>query len=178
MLVGVDTLPDFGKTWAAKIRLISTKIRIAGLQLQWKDQSFVHYDALWQLLRGRLSCSVPASRTLSGSEHSVLEFPSPEVDLNRLPWKNPMPTDSTIFVPQVEQEKLATALECLPWSQLSWSMHRGMQFLLVAYAKPIIDLHREVLACILETAINSKQDQLMLTLCGWKESFIKNHMGS
>lgn len=108
----------------------------------------------------------------------VLTLPSLEVDLNRLPWKNPMLKNSTVFVPPFEQEKLATALDCLPWSQLSWSMHCGVQCLLVAYAKPIMDLHREVLASIFETAVNLKQNQLMFTLWGWKESFIKNHMGS
>lgn len=108
----------------------------------------------------------------------VLTLPSPEVDLNRLPWKNPKPTNSTVFVPPFEQEKLATALDCLPWSQLGWSVHRGMQCLLVAYAKPIMDLHREALASKLQTAVTLKQHQLMLKSCGWQESFIKNHMGS
>ncbi|MCJ1348047.1 hypothetical protein MMC31_006278 [Peltigera leucophlebia] len=111
-------------------------------------------------------------------EMVVLTIPSPEVDLNRNPWKNPMQTPSTVFVPALEQEKLATALDCLPWSQLGWSVHCGMQCLLVAYAKPIIDLHREALALKLKTAVTREENQLKLKSWGWKDSFIKNHMGS
>ena len=108
----------------------------------------------------------------------VLAIPPPELDLNRIPWKNPMQTHSTVFVPPLEQEKLATALDCLPWSQLGWSVHRGMQCLLVAYAKPIMDLHREALASKFQSAVATRQHQLTLKSWGWKESFIKNHMGS
>ena len=108
----------------------------------------------------------------------VLTLPSPELDLNRLPLKNPKQTHSTVFVPPLEQEKLATALDCLPWSQLGWSVHRGMQCLLVAYAKPIMDLHREALASKFRTAVTTEQNQRTLYSWGWRESFIKNHMGS
>ncbi|MCJ1344032.1 hypothetical protein MMC31_002232 [Peltigera leucophlebia] len=108
----------------------------------------------------------------------VLTLPSPEVDLNRIPLKDPKHTHSTVFVPPYEQEKLATALDCLPWSQLAWSMHRGMQCLLVAYAKPIMDLHREALASNLKTAVSIKHNRLTLISWGWESSFIKNYMGS
>ena len=108
----------------------------------------------------------------------VLTLPPPELDLNRKPWKNPIQTHSTVFVPPLEQEKLARALDCLPWSQLGWSVHRGMQCLLVAYAKPIMDLHREALASKFENAVTIEENQRTLVSWGWKESFIKKHMGS
>ena len=108
----------------------------------------------------------------------VLTLPALEVDLNRLPLKNPTLTNSTVFVPPLEQEKLATALDCLPWSQIGWSVHRGMQCLLVAYAKPIMDLHREALATKLQSAVTSRHNQRNLHFWGWEENFIKNHMGS
>lgn len=85
---------------------------------------------------------------------------------------------SIVFVPPFEQEKLAKALDCLPWSQLGWSVHRGMQCLLVAYGKPIMDLHREALASKLQAAVDSHQNQVMMEFWGWKPNFIRNHMGS
>ena len=108
----------------------------------------------------------------------VLTIPSPEVDLNQIPLKTPLETQSTVFVPPFEQEKLATALDCLPWCQLGWSMHRGMQCLLVTYAKPIMDLHREALASKFRTAVTLEKNQSTLISWGWKKDFIKNHMGS
>lgn len=107
----------------------------------------------------------------------LLTIPSPELDLNRKPWKNPIQSHSTVFVPPLEQEKLAEALDCLPWSQLGWSVHRGMQCLLVAYAKPIMDFHREALASKFQNAITTQQNQQTLISWGWEESFITNHMG-
>lgn len=53
-----------------------------------------------------------------------------------------------------------------------------MQCLLIAYAKPIIDLHCKALASKLQATMALKQHQLMLKLCGWKENFITKHMGS
>lgn len=108
----------------------------------------------------------------------VLTLPSPEEDLNRVSLKNPTLTNSTVFVPPAEQKILATALDCLPWSQLGWSIHRGMQCLLIGYAKTIMDLYREALASQLKTAVTSEEHQQRLKNWGWKESFIKNHMGN
>lgn len=108
----------------------------------------------------------------------MLTLPSPKVDLNWIPLKNLTPTNSIVFVPPFEQEKLATALDCLPWSQLGWSVHRGMQCLLVAYEKPIIDLHREALASKLQAAVDSHQNQVMLKFWSLKPDFIRNQMGS
>lgn len=121
---------------------------------------------------------IPLQEPHSDENTVVLTLTSPEVDLNRLPLKNPTPTNSIVFVPPLEQEKLAMALDCLPWSQLGWSVHRGMQCLLVAYGKPIMDLHREALASKLQSAVDSHQNQQMLQFWGWKPSFIRNHMGS
>lgn len=108
----------------------------------------------------------------------VLSIPSPEVDLNRIPLKNPTPTNSIVFVRPFEQEKLATVLDCLPWSPIGWSVHRGMQYLLVAYGKPIMDLHCEALASKLQAAVTSRQNQMMHKLWGWKPNFVQNNMGS
>lgn len=107
----------------------------------------------------------------------VLSLPPPWVDLNRKPWKNPIQTHSKVLVPPLEQEKLAVALDCLPWSQLGWSVHRGMQCLLVAYAKPIMDLYREILASKFQNAVTTEQNQQTLISWGWAKDFIRNHMG-
>lgn len=115
--------------------------------------------------------------SLDAADILVLTLPSPELDLNRKPWKNPIPTYSTVLVPPLEQEKLAAALDCLPWSQLGWSVHRGMQCLLVAYAKPIMDLHREALASKFQNAVTTEQNQQTLISWGWEKSFIRKHMG-
>lgn len=115
--------------------------------------------------------------SLDAADIVVLTLPPPELDLNRKPWTNPIRTHSTVLVPPLEQEKLAAALDCLPWSQLGWSVHRGMQCLLVAYAKPIMDLHREALASKFQNAVTTEQNQQTLISWGWKKSFVRNHMG-
>lgn len=115
--------------------------------------------------------------SLDAADIVVLTLPPPELDLNRKPWKNPIQTHSTVLVPPLEQEKLAAALDCLPWSQLGWSVHRGMQCLLVAYAKPIMDLHREALASKFQNAVTTEQNQQTLISRGWQKGFVRNHMG-
>lgn len=44
----------------------------------------------------------------------LLTIPPPKPDVNRQPWKNLSETNSAVLVPPLEQEKLATALDCLP----------------------------------------------------------------
>ena len=82
----------------------------------------------------------------------------------------------TIFVPSFEQGKLATALDCLPWSNLSWSIHRGMQTLLLAYGKEVMNEYRPVLARGLEAAAHEQAHELKRR--GWNPAFVDNHMAA
>lgn len=181
MLVGVINHPTLGKLGFAEPKKqgnsllkfesegFSSNGRTCHLYNMMRCGSCYEVD---YLVRSPLQDPHPDENTV------VLTIPSPEVDLNRIPLKDQTPTNSIVFVPPFEQEKLATALDCLPWSQLGWSVHRGMQCLLVAYGKPIMDLHREALASKLQAAVESHQNQVMLKYWGWEPKFIKNHMGS
>ncbi|OJD30306.1 alanyl-trna class iic [Diplodia corticola] len=57
-----------------------------------------------------------------------------------------------MFVPRGEQYVLAEAMDLAPWSSLPWSIHRGMQDILVGFARPRMDRHRAELADLLGNA--------------------------
>ena len=100
------------------------------------------------------------------------ESPSGAVDL-RLPSteKN---TQVSMLVPKTEQGVLEHALDCLPWSSLSWSIHRGLRDILVAYAKPTMDRFRHALASVLRDFINEHPQQLEAN--GWSGEFVRGAM--
>lgn len=75
----------------------------------------------------------------------------------------------SMFVPNLEQGVLEHALDCLPWSSLSWSVHRGLQDILVAYAKPTMEKCRQALAFRLRKLIDEQPYQLEAK--GWSSEF-------
>jgi hypothetical protein len=79
-----------------------------------------------------------------------------------------------MIVPAPEEAIIKHALDCLPWTSLSWSLHRGLRDILMAYTKPVMDAHREKLAEMLRKTVAEKAN--LLRLKGWDVRFIRNHM--
>lgn len=106
-----------------------------------------------------------------------LSVPNPKVDLDRKPIKSwdKRKHSSTVLVPPHEQAVLARALDCLPWSSLGWSVHRGMQSLLVAYGERIMKAYRPALARTLKDAIDSHPERLEAV--GWSSKLVRDDMG-
>ena len=105
-----------------------------------------------------------------------LMIPTPELDLNRKavkPWDKSQ-KHSIIYIPLDEEQVLATALDCLPWSPLGWSIHRGMQCLLVAYGERVMKPYRRVFAHTLQAAI--KTHASVLESQGWSSSIVRDYM--
>ena len=81
----------------------------------------------------------------------------------------------SMILPESEQKILEQTLDSLPWSALSWSIHRGLRDILVAYAKPTMDEFRPRLASMLRGFINTKPQQLEAN--GWSAEFVGGVMG-
>lgn len=47
-----------------------------------------------------------------------------------------------IYVPKDVAKLLARSLDCSPWSSLSWSLHRGLRDILLAYGKTTMNQYR------------------------------------
>ncbi|KAI1501485.1 hypothetical protein F5X99DRAFT_201161 [Biscogniauxia marginata] len=73
-----------------------------------------------------------------------------------------------------EQAVVRRALDCLPWSPLSWSMHRGLRDVLVAYARPVMDAHRARLAARVRRAV--AEGAAALCARGWDRAFVRDNM--
>ena len=80
----------------------------------------------------------------------------------------------SMIIPKTEQSVLAHTLDCLPWSSLSWSIHRGLRDILVAYAKPTMDKFRQSLAFRLRDYIEKHPNQLEAR--GWSAEFVRGSM--
>ena len=80
----------------------------------------------------------------------------------------------SMFVAAEEQELLEYSMDCLPWSSLSWSIHRGLRDILVAYAKPTMDKFRRSLASRLRAFISEQPHQLITN--GWSADFVQGAM--
>jgi hypothetical protein len=83
-------------------------------------------------------------------------------------------TVSMSIAPQ-EQQILFHALDALPWSSLSWSVHRGLRDVLVTFAKPIMDRYRPALAEILRRTVMERPH--LLDARGWNPQFVRQNMG-
>lgn len=180
MLLGIIEAPALGRLGFSEPKELRFSV------LQWEKQGFSVHGKTTHLtnMMGRNSFEVDylVRRPLLEADkpiHNMLELsiPPPEEDLNRRPIKylDQGPAPSTVFVPEFEQLKLATSLDCLPWSALGWSIHRGMQSLLIAYGKPIMNAYRQALAYTLENAINANAGSLRAW--GWRPDFIAKYMG-
>lgn len=80
-----------------------------------------------------------------------------------------------MLIPFLEQTIIDHALDCLPWSPLSWSIHRGMRDILAAYSRPRFNKHRRDLANLLKQTVVDKPQ--LLDAMGWNPSFVRNSMG-
>ncbi|KAL5428779.1 hypothetical protein PMIN04_000646 [Paraphaeosphaeria minitans] len=74
-----------------------------------------------------------------------------------------------------DEKTLSKALDRLPWTNLSWSMHRGMRDLLLAVAHESMEQHRDTLARSLRDAAQTYHAQLVCS--GWDGDFAKKRMG-
>ncbi|KAI9801882.1 MAG: hypothetical protein M1833_002196 [Piccolia ochrophora] len=106
-----------------------------------------------------------------------LLIPAPRLDLNRKKRKSKdIPHGAlsggwTLWVPKYEQQILSNALDCLPWSYLTWSIHRGMQCILVNYGNRIMNAYRPALAYTLRKAIKDRATELEKR--GWSPDFLQ-----
>ena len=80
-----------------------------------------------------------------------------------------------MFIPTREAELIEMALDSLPWTSLSWSIHRGMRDILVAYARPTMDDYRKQLADLLRQTVMEKP--YLLEGRGWNAQFVRESMG-
>ncbi|KAI4636350.1 hypothetical protein J4E83_001304 [Alternaria metachromatica] len=93
----------------------------------------------------------------------------------KVPSKDSSHDDTVFLIPRKEQEAIAQALDCLPWNHLSWSIHRGMRDILLAYSKATMDRFRSQLAALLKRTV--AENQHLLERKGWESSFVRNSMG-
>ncbi|KAL9040064.1 MAG: hypothetical protein Q9180_002145 [Flavoplaca navasiana] len=70
-----------------------------------------------------------------------------------------------------ELQLLAHSMDCLPWSPVSWSIHRGLRDLLLSFSKTTMDTYRESLAQKLLDNVHQASD--ILEARGWHPEFIK-----
>jgi hypothetical protein len=82
---------------------------------------------------------------------------------------------ASLYVPPREQHILAQALDCLPWTNLSWSLHRGMRDILLAFARSTMITYRPFLAVRLRGVATDFHAQLVAAK--WEADFAKNYMG-
>ena len=82
--------------------------------------------------------------------------------------------NAVFFVPPNEQQFLSHLMDCLPWSPLSWSVHRGLRDLLLAFSKATMDKFRKSLAQTLQQNIKERPKDLELK--GWEPNFIRESM--
>ncbi|KAL8651719.1 MAG: hypothetical protein Q9226_004586 [Calogaya cf. arnoldii] len=125
---------------------------------------------LWNLMGGKVyEVDFLLARRLKDDDGPpnnsvVLQLPSKDVQ-----------KDWVLRVPKAEEEILLQALDYLPWSSMSWSIHRGLRDILVTYAKPTMDQYRKSLAAKLKSAVSDHS--LTLVKNGWNPAFVSSSMG-
>lgn len=82
--------------------------------------------------------------------------------------------DVILYIKDQESAVLDEALDNLPWSFLSWSIHRGLRDILVAYSKKRMDCYRDRLADTLRLAVLDKSEKLIAR--GWDSQFVIHEM--
>lgn len=104
--------------------------------------------------------------TSESLEHQVtLMLPSEE---------NPKKRGVTLYVGEQEVQVLNEALDYLPWTKLSWSIHRGLRDLLVAFGKERMDQYRTRLAETLYSTV--KDHPAEFEARGWDKQFVQTYM--
>ncbi|XDG04556.1 hypothetical protein ABKA04_004171 [Annulohypoxylon sp. FPYF3050] len=92
-----------------------------------------------------------------------------------LPGKEDGQLTVRMLVPRHEIGVLRQALDTLPWTSLSWSAHRGLRDVLLAFGKPVMDAHRTQLAAIIKSTVEEHPD--VFRTRGWDAGFVRNNMG-
>lgn len=100
--------------------------------------------------------------------------PSEDMIILKLPSKEGGKDDVTLYVPNREMAVLNKALDKLPWTFLSWSIHRGLRDILVAFAKQRMDSYRALLADTLRFAVGRWPEKLDAR--GWDPRFVRVDM--
>lgn len=80
----------------------------------------------------------------------------------------------SLLVPKQEYKVIVTSLDSVPWTNLSWSMHRGLRDVLLATGKPVMDRYRQKLASFLKDAVKSHLRELIAK--GWDSGFVVSSM--
>ncbi|KAJ5373068.1 hypothetical protein N7517_005074 [Penicillium concentricum] len=109
----------------------------------------------------------PMSTEIESSEDMVILY---------LPNKDSGVRDVTLYVPERESDILNEALDKLPWTFLSWSIHRGLRDILVAFAKERMDQYRNRLAETLRLAVAKWPERLEAR--GWDLRFVREDMAA
>lgn len=91
-----------------------------------------------------------------------------------LPNKDRGVCDVTLYVQRQESTVLNEALDKLPWTFLSWSIHRGLRDILVAFAKERMDRYRSRLAETLRLTVAKWPERLDAR--GWNPLFVREDM--
>jgi hypothetical protein len=78
----------------------------------------------------------------------------------------------TLHVPEREVAVLNEALDRLLWASLSWSTHRGLRDILLAFSKEKMNRYRSHLAETLRRAVAQWPDRLVDR--GWNYRFVEN----
>ncbi|KAI0144177.1 hypothetical protein F4776DRAFT_462876 [Hypoxylon sp. NC0597] len=113
------------------------------------------------------------TETETGSQQSI-SIPAGTLVLE-LPSKDDGKRTVKMIVPPHEQHILAQALDSLPWTSLSWSMHRGLRDILLAYGRPTMDKHRASLAALLKSTVEAHPE--VFRARGWDAEFVRHNMG-
>ncbi|EUC38293.1 hypothetical protein COCCADRAFT_22171 [Bipolaris zeicola 26-R-13] len=105
------------------------------------------------------------SRTGQDEAEVILDLPSSKQEVHPV----------RMYIAPNEQAILAQCLDFLPWAYLSWSIHRGMRDILLAFSRKTMHEYRQRLAQQLRDAV--PQHREVLVKQGWEPSFVDEHMG-
>lgn len=98
------------------------------------------------------------------SEDIVLHLPSTNGEIRGV----------TLYVPQEEAAILNETLDKLPWTFISWSIHRGLRDILTAFSKDRMDCYRGSLADTLRFAVAHWPERLDAR--SWDPRFVRDDM--
>ncbi|KAL7623468.1 hypothetical protein AAE478_007150 [Parahypoxylon ruwenzoriense] len=106
----------------------------------------------------------------------VLELPAADQDDNKHRRRTGSSGEGEVrmVVGPREEEILRRALDCLPWTRMSWSAHRGLRDVLLAYGRPAMEARRERLAELLRRTVERHADEFRAR--GWDAAFVRENM--
>ncbi|KAH8736309.1 hypothetical protein BGZ61DRAFT_441804 [Ilyonectria robusta] len=107
------------------------------------------------------------------SQDEVAELDDPMALVLQVPSLDPGQT-VPLIVPSYLCPLLAQVLDSLPWTSLSWSMHRGMRDILLAFGKSTMDGYRVELAESLKQAV--LENESLLILKDWAPNMVSGNM--